>query len=384
MKTAVIGVGNMGSKYAYMIHAGMIPGMELSALTRVKGAAAVLLKKALEAGVPVYETADDLFEAVKTGELRIEAVIIAVPHYDHATIALKAFEYGLHVLSDKPAGVYSRQARMMSEAADKAGCVFGMIFQQRALPVYQRLKEIIESGQYGALKRLSWTVTDWYRPDSYYAGGKWRASWKGEGGGVLVNQCPHNLDLLQWIFGMPSKVQAFCHEGRYHPVEVEDDVTAYLEWDNGATGTFVTSTGEAPGVNRLEAALEEALVICENGTLRIAELKEELGCPEKEYRKNAQEAFRRIKGTWKEESFEPVQNPHRDVLVNFVKAVLQNGSNTAEGKEGRKSLTLSNAMYLSSWEKKMVKIPAADSDEEKAFEREFETHLAQKGGRIVI
>ena len=384
MRTAVIGVGNMGSKYACLIQNGQIKGLKLCALTRVRGVYRDMLGKSLEAGAPVFESAYALFEAVEKGALSLDCVIITTPHYSHESIAVRAFGLGLHVLSDKPAGVYSRQARLMEEAAEKSGRNFAMVFNQRTLPVYRQIRDIVKSGKYGALKRVSWVVTDWYRPEKYYRSSAWHSTWEGEGGGVLLNQCPHNLDLLQWILGMPVRLQGFCREGRYHDIEVEDDVTLYMEWENGASGTFISSTGEAPGINRLEISLEEAMIVCDRGVLKIGELYPELGMKEEEYRKTSDDYFRMIRGTWKEAALsEEADNPYRIVLQSYADACLGRGSNVANGTEGRKSLLLSNAAYLSSWEGRMVEIPVPGSSAEKEFERSFESWLEKKkrGGK---
>ncbi len=378
IKIAVIGVGNMGSKYASILQDGLIEGAELAALTRVRGAYRELLAKSIDSGVPVYESADALFDAIEQKELDADAVIIATPHFAHEAIAVRAFENGLHVLCDKPSGVYSRQARLMEEAADKSGKVFSMVFNQRTLPVYIRLKEIVQSDRYGALKRVNWVVTDWYRPEQYYKSSSWHATWDKDGGGVLLNQCPHNLDILQWICGNPVRVQGFCHEGRFHDIEVEDDVTAYMEWENGATGTFITSTGDAPGVNRLEISLEEALIVCENGKLRIGEVAQEMGCKEAEYRRSSTDFFAKIKGTWTEIELETEPQPYVKVIRSFADEILGRGKSVADGREGRKSLILSNAIYLSSWEREMVELPVIGSDAERSFEKKFETALGQK------
>lgn len=378
IKTAVIGVGNMGSKYASILQDGLVDGMELAALTRLRDPYKELLRRSLEDGVPVFESADMLFNAIENGQLQIDAVIIATPHYAHEEIAVRAFKNGLHVLCDKPSGVYSRQARIMEEAADRSGKVFSMVFNQRALPIYIKLKEIISSGKYGALKRVNWVVTDWYRPEQYYKSSSWHATWEKDGGGVLLNQCPHNLDLLQWICGNPVRVQGFCHEGRFHDIEVEDDVTAYLEWDNGATGTFITSTGDAPGINRLEISLEEALVVCENGSIRIGELEQEMGGKEADYKKTSSDYFRKIMGTWTELRPGGEPSPYVKIIQSFADEINGKGKSIADGREGRKSLLLSNAIYLSSWKKEMVSIPQVGSPEEQSFEEEFENALKEK------
>ncbi len=378
MQAAVIGVGNMGSKYAELIQEGCIPGLELAALTRVRGHYREMLQKSIDAGVPVYETADALFEDIEAGKIEIEAVIIATPHYSHQEIAVRAFCNGLHVLSDKPSGVYSRQGRLMEEAAVRAERTFAMVFHQRTFPVYQELKRIVSSGIYGGLKRVNWIVTDWYRPNKYYSSSSWHATWAKDGGGVLLNQCPHNLDLLQWICGMPARVQGFCIEGHYHDIEVEDDVTVYMEWANGATGTFISCTGEAPGVNRLEISLDEALIVCENDRIRIGDLTEEMGMKEAEYRKTSTDYFRKLNGTWSEIVPEKAAEPYETVLRAFADECLGFGKSVADGAEGRKSLLISNAVYLSSWERRMVDVPEIGSEEERVFEAEFERWLERK------
>lgn len=380
----------MGSKYASLLQDGKIEGMELAALTRVGAAYKELLKPSLDKGIPVYQSADELFEAVEKKEILLDAVVIATPHMAHEEQAVRAFKNGLSVMSDKPAGVYTRQARRMNEAHQASirtqeaafgkgkPTIYGMVFNQRTTPMYQKIREIVQSKEYGELKRVNWVVTDWYRPNSYYASGTWRATWKKDGGGVLLNQCPHNLDLLQWICGMPKQVTAFCQEGRYHDIEVEDDVTAFLQWENGATGTFITSTGEAPGINRLEISLEEALIVCENGKLKVGELYPELGCKEEEYRKNSKEYFRKLKGTWKEMSVSVEKEPYQKILQGFSDAYFGKGELIASGEEGINSLYLSNAMYISSWSDKKIEIPSVGTEAELFFEQEFESYLNKK------
>lgn len=387
LRTGIIGMGNMGSKYAAMLAKEEAGPLELSAVTRVRPErleGETELKGLLQERVTVYPSADALFDEVEKGRLWLDAVIIATPHYAHEEQAKRAFSLGLHVLCDKPSGVYTRQARQMEEACGYGSqshgrrLVFASIFNQRTNPLYRKLKEAVESGRYGKLKRFHWVVTDWYRPDAYYSGSTWRATWKGDGGGTLLNQCPHNLDLLQWICGMPVRVQAFCHEGKYHAIEVEDEVTAYLEWADGATGVFIASTGEAPGINHLEIVLEDALLVCENGKLRI----EELGCHEPDYRRNAKNGFDKPDSSRREIAIEGENRPYLEILTDFGRAITEGTAPLASGREARNSLLLSNACYLSSWEKSMCSLPKLDSQEEKSFEKAFEQWLVRKGGVI--
>lgn len=366
----IIGMGNMGCKYAALLAAGKVPELALKAVTRVRPD-----RLAEFSQFPIYPSADDLFAALEEESLSLDAVLIATPHYAHQAQMQRAMQLGLHVLCDKPAGVYSRQGReMRNEAAKHPDKVYAMVFNQRTNLLYRRMKEIVESKCYGGLKRISWIATDWYRPNVYYTSGSWRATWDGDGGGTLLNQCPHNLDLLQWICGMPVSVQGFCHEGKYHPIEVEDEVTVYLEFENGATGVFIASTGEAPGINRLEISLEDALLVCEKGELKICEL----GLHEPEYRKSATDSFAKLTGEWKVLAKEGDNTQYVDVLQNFADAILSQTPLIAAGSEGCKSLLLSNAIYLSSWQRRMVTLPKEDSEEERLFEQTFEEELRRK------
>lgn len=252
---------------------------------------------------------------------------------------------------------------------EKPDLQYGYIFHQRTFPVYRKMRELVQSGKYGSIKRVNWVITDWYRSNAYYESGAWRATWSGDGGGTLLNQCPHNLDLLQWICGMPEYVCGFCHEGKYHPIEVEDDVTVYMEWKNGATGVLVASTGEAAGVNRLEISLDNALVVCEKGKLSVCELDK----PEQEYRNGNGDLFAKPNTTRKEIECPPQEGAYETLLSEFAA-----GNIIAGGEEAIKSLYLSNAVYLSSWEHRTIQIPAQGSSAESEFEKQFEAWLAKK------
>ena len=369
IRTAVIGMGNMGSQYAALLAAGQVLGMELAAVTRVRPEMLAARGLVLPVRLPVYPTADALFAAVDRGELALDAVIIATPHRLHEQQAVDAMQRRLAVLCDKPAGIASAAARRM-EQARPAGLVCGYVFQQRTFPTYRMIRQLVRSGELGKLKRVSWTVTDWYRSNAYYAGSGWRGSWEKDGGGTLLNQCPHNLDMLQWICGMPARTRAFCHNGKYHPIPVEDEATAYLEWPGGATGVFVASTGEAPGVNRLEIALDDGLILCQPDGVRIARLDK----PEMEYRTAPGTGFEKPAAHWEDRPMEKEPEAYRVVLADFAQAVAAGRPEDllAPWEEGRKSLLLSNAIYLSSWTGQTVEIPAPGSAEESAFERAFE------------
>jgi len=348
VKIGIIGIGNMGSGHCNSIIEGKVPEMELVAVADIKESRRSWARETLPGTVAVFEDAKSLMES-----RLCDAVLIATPHYDHPGLVIKALELGLHVISEKPAGVYTKQVREMNEAAEKHDFVFAMMFNQRTNHLYCKMHELVHGGTLGAMKRVNWIITDWYRTQSYYNSGGWRATWDGEGGGVLLNQCPHNLDLIQWICGMPSKVQAFCHNGKWHDIEVEDDVTAYLEYPNGATGVFITTTGDAPGTNRLEITMEKGKLVCEKDKLTLFQLD----VSEREYCYTATEGFVAPTGHYVDIETDGENEQHIGVLKAFAGKVLHGTPLIAEGLEGINGLLLSNAMHLSSWLEKPVAIP---------------------------
>ncbi len=311
----------------------------------------------------IFEEGKDLIASGKC-----DAVLIAVPHYQHPELAIDAFDHDLHVLCEKPAGVYTKQGRLMNERAQASDKVFAMMFNQRTNCVYRKMHELVTSGELGAIKRVNWIITDWYRTQSYYDSGDWRATWDGEGGGVLLNQCPHNLDLLQWICGMPSRVHAFCHNGKWHDIEVEDDVTAYLEYPNGATGVFITTTADAPGTNRFEVTLEGGKVVCEDNKLTL----HKLAVNEREFCKTAKGGFDKPECTVSEVETDGLNEQHVGVMKAFAGNILHGTSLIAKGEEGINGLTLSNAMHLSSWLGHAIELPL----DEYLFLEELNKHRA--------
>ena len=261
VRFGIIGIGNMGSSHSKNLLAGKVENGVLTAICDLKPAKtdAILARP----GAENVKAFTDYKEMLASG--LCDAVIVAVPHYSHPQMTIDALNAGLHVICEKPAGVYTKQVKEMNEVAKKSDKIFTMMFNQRTNCVYRKMHEMIQNGELGEIKRINWIITSWYRSQSYYDSGDWRATWRGEGGGVLFNQCPHQLDLIQWIPGIsPSKVHAFCHYGKWHDIEVEDDVTAYMEYDNGATGVFITSTADAPGTNRLEILGDKGQLICEH------------------------------------------------------------------------------------------------------------------------
>lgn len=354
IRLGIIGVGNMGSGHLQNVIDGKCPKIEVTAVADIDLKKLENAKKKL----PTLACFDNAEKLLDSG--LIDAALIAVPHYDHPKYAIECFKRGIHVMTEKPAGVYAGQVREMNEAAEKAGVKFGIMFNQRTNPIYKKARDIVQSGALGKPKRLVWIITNWYRTQAYYNSGSWRATWNGEGGGVLLNQAPHNLDLWQWIFGMPKKIRAFCAAGKYHNIDVEDDVTIYGEYENGATATFISTTGEAPGTNRLEISGDLGKLVLEDGKLKWWKLK----VPEREFCFTSKEGFACPEMEYEEYS-EEAPDGHSTVLENFAEAILEGTELIADGREGLNSLSISNAAYLSSWTDKWAEIPT----DEKLFER---------------
>ena len=347
IRLGIIGFGNMGSSHVKHILEGKCPHVCLAAVADRKPERREAVK-ALGLDVQLFTEGSDLIEHGS-----VDSVIIAVPHYQHPELAIQAFRKGLNVLCEKPAGVYTKAVREMNRAAAESGKTFGLMFNQRTNCVYRKMHEMVQSGELGALKRVNWIITDWYRTQAYYDSGEWRATWAGEGGGVLLNQCPHQLDLLQWICGLPTEVTAFLEEGKWHDIEVEDDVTAYLKFENGATGVFVTTTGDAPGTNRFELTGTRGKLVCEGGELTFWHLAQD----EREFCRTCPEGFQKPDCTVEKVETDGLNPQHVGVLNAFADHILTGSPLVADGSEGIRSLMLSNAMHLSSWLGKTVKIP---------------------------
>ena len=347
VRIGIIGIGNMGSSHVKWIMAGEIEHLVLTAVADIREERRAWVRETYP-DVAVFDDA----EALMTSGL-VDAVLIATPHYLHPPLAIAALNHGLHVMSEKPAGVYTKAVREENELARKSDKTFAIMFNQRTHCMYRKVKEIIASGELGALRRVNWLITDWFRTQYYYDSGSWRATWDGEGGGVLLNQCPHNLDLWQWICGMPSKVRAFCHNGKWHDIEVEDDVTAYVEYPNGATGVFVTTTSDAPGTNRFEIDLDKGQLVCDGKKL----IKRELSMSIPEFHKTYKGGFGSPEVTETEVETDGENLQHVGVLRAFTNKILGRGELIADGAEGVNGLTISNAMHLSSWLDKTIELP---------------------------
>ncbi len=343
VRIGLIGAGNIGTAHAKYLRDGRVRRAELAAVSDCEPSR---LKP--YADLPTFDKSEDL---IRSGQ--VDAVLIATPHYSHTTIGIDALQQGLHVLVEKPLSAHKADAERLLAAHVRSDQVFAVMFSQRPLPQYRKLKRLVAGGELGELHRVSWIITDWFRPDIYYASSGWRATWAGEGGGVLLNQSPHQLDMLQWICGMPARVRGFCGLGKYHRIEVEDDVTAYLEYPNGATGVFITTTGEAPGTNRFEIAGERGRVVVENGKLEF--IRNEMAVSE--FSKQTRDPFSKPDVWHVDIPIEPGGAQHQAITQNFVDAILDGAPLFAPASDGIHSLELANAILYSSAIGATVELP---------------------------
>ena len=343
LRLGIIGLGNMGQFHANAIAAGKIAYCQLAAVCDRD-------ERQLGRYLPARGFLSSS-ELINSGE--VDATLIATPHYSHTTIGIEALGSGLHVLIEKPLSVHKADCERLLAAHRGSKQVFATMFNQRTDPVYLKLREMIRNDELGTIRRINWIVTHWFRTAVYYASSGWRATWAGEGGGVLLNQSPHQLDLWQWLFGMPSKVRGFCQFGRYHDIEVEDDVTAYFEYDNGTTGVLITSTGEAPGTDRLEIAAERGRVIIEND--RFHWTRNEV--PMSEFSEQSPDGFAKPATSEMEIPLAGRGGQHNEVLQNFADAILFGERLIAPAEEGIHSVELANAMLFSSDTDTTVSLP---------------------------
>ncbi len=353
VKFGIIGVGNMGFAHLGFFCDGKVQNGVVTAIADCSSAKLEAAKAKLPGPYACYASGNELIDNAD-----VDAVIVAVPHYDHPALAVRALKKGLHVICEKPAGVYTMQVKEMNAVAKRSKGLFTMMYNQRTNPLYKKMRSLVADGEIGEIRRVNWIITNWFRTQFYYDSGSWRATWKGEGGGVLMNQCPHQLDLLQWICGMmPQKVRAFCHFGKWHDIETEDDVTAYLEFPNGATGAFITTTADAPGTNRFEILGSRGKVVCEKDELTVYRLQEDLQA----FLKTAQNGFAEPKYSV-ETIKQSGENPqHVGILNNFADAILGKEKLYVDGTEGLKCVELINAMLLSAWEDKPVTLPVNEN-----------------------
>lgn len=359
VRMGIVGLGNMGKFHADYLLNHQVSRAELTAVSD-----AIPANLERYPSLATFARSEDM---IRSG--LIDAVIIATPHYLHTTIGIDALERGLHVLVEKPISVHKADCERLLAAHKDPKLVFAAMFQLRTDGKFKKLKQLVSNGELGELFRVSWIISDWYRTEAYYASGGWRATWKGEGGGVLLNQCPHNLDLMQWICGRPSKVRGFCQLGRYHAIEVEDNVTAYLEWPNGATGVFITSTGEAPGTNRFEICGDRGKLVLEQG--KIIFTRNEI--PMREFSRTSKAGFARPEVWNVDVPYEGTSPQHHEITQNFVDAILDGKPLIAPAAEGVYSVEMANAMLYSALINDTVSLPL----DGQAYEKKLNQLIAE-------
>jgi len=362
VRLGIIGMGNIGKHHAGYLLEGRVPRCEL---VGVCSTSPPKLEPYRAKGLKIFDHAQSLIQSRE-----VDAVIVATPHYQHTSIGSAVLEAGLHLMVEKPISAHKADAqRLIAVAGKHPDRVFAAMFQLRTEPRYLKIRNLIQGGELGEIVRLGWIITDWYRTEAYYASGGWRATWKGEGGGVLLNQCLHNLDVIAWLLGMPARVRGFCQLGRYHNIEVEDNVTAYLEYPNGATGVFITSTGETPGTNRFEIAGTRGKVVLENNRLTLTRNVSDMI----EFSRAAKVGFAKPEVRHEEIPFQDAVAPHAALMQNFVEAILDGAPLIAPGEEGLHSVELANAMLYASLIGQTVELPLDGA----AFERKLGELIAE-------
>ena len=371
VRIGIIGLGNIGQIHVNNLLESKVPR---GVLTAVGDAFPDKLPEYEAKGLKTFDSGEAL---IGSGE--IDALIVATPHFQHTTLGIAALKAGLHVMVEKPISAHKADAeRLIAAANARPELTFSGMFQMRVEPRYQKLRKLVRDGELGDLIRVIWIMTDWFRAEAYYQSSDWRATWKGEGGGVLLNQCLHQLDALQWIVGMPSKVQSHVGIGRHHDIEVEDDVTCYMEYANGANGAFITSTGETPGSNRFEIAGTKGRALLENDRLIVT--RNEVASDE--WSRTSKIGFKQPESTLEEIPIPGADNAHAQLIANFVNAILDGEALIAPGASGIGSVELANVMVYSgllgqavdlpmdsaAWESKLNELIASSTHEKKTVE----------------
>lgn len=353
VRFGIVGCGNMGSTHAKNFADGKIENGYVTAACDINPTKLEKFKERFGEHIKCFTDAEEMF---KSGAC--DVVMICTPHYIHPDLAIMALDNDLHCIVEKPAGVYTLQVKKMLERAEKSDKILGIMFNQRTNPAFKKMREMILAGKIGEIKRTNWIITNWYRTQFYYDTGAWRATWVGEGGGVLYNQAPHQLDLFQWIVGMmPSRLRAFCHFGKWHNIEVEDDVTCYCEYPNGATGVFITTTADSPGANRFEVTGTKGTLLFENDKLYFTELKVD----EREHCMNVETGFQHPEHLPTVDiELEGETTGHWGICSNIANAILGLEEVYAPAKDGINGVMLANAMLLSTWQDKMIELPFDD------------------------
>jgi len=382
VKLGIVGLGAQGGLYAQFLSEGRVNNMVMGAICDTDPEKkAIYVEKYPE--IPFYDNHIDMLES---GD--IDAVIICSPHYSHPELGIDALERNIHTLVEKPAGIYSKQVKELNKVAEsKPELTFSVMFNQRTNALYQKIKEVIDNGEIGEIRRTNWLITTWWRPQAYYDDSSWRATWDGEGGGVLVNQAPHQLDLLQWICGMPKKVFSNVKYGYQRDIAVEDELTTILDYGNGATGVFITCTHDLMGTDRLEILGDKGKIVVDNSKKvsikRLQKDEAEINASMGPEDVKAVVQGRDLSDFYSEEvlEFESVWGEqHIAVLENFAENILNDEPLLAPGSDGLNGVELANAIHLSSWLGKEVDLPV----DEDLFITELNKKIEEEKKTIVL
>lgn len=355
VRAAVVGFGGMGRRYVQMIHDGEVEGMTLAGVCcrNQKG------QEELKASYPeasVYPNVEAMFG--RAGEF--DAVVIVTPHATHVEIGKMAVAAGKHILVDKPAGVSTKEVKELLAASDASGVCFGMIFNTRMHPAYTQVKKMIEDGSLGRLNRAVWISNVWFRTPAYHNSAPWRSTWEGEHGGLLINQSQHFLDVWQWLLGMPDHVLASVEYGRYNDFFVDDSMDIQFFYESGLHGTFITSSGENPGINRLELWGTKGR-LCVEDHCRIT--FDENVMSTEEFRECNTEAYGVLQYHRREI---PVNTEKTDgyqkIFQNFADHIRKGTPLMATGEDGLRTVMMANGAYLSSWLGKKMAYPIDDEE----------------------
>ncbi|MDD4316092.1 MAG: Gfo/Idh/MocA family oxidoreductase [Clostridia bacterium] len=352
---AVIGIGRIGSVHARNLKKGKVTGARLVAICDVqKQAYSTFCEK--YGFIPCYEDYKLMLEEIKP-----RAVIIATEHYFHTEIAEYCIENGVDVLVEKPVGVTTEAVKkLIAVSKSHPEVKAAVMYNQRTNPLYARAKRLVKSGALGKVVRINYIITDWYRSQAYYNEGGWRASFCGEGGGALINQCIHQLDLLQWIAGMPKSVwvRAFT---KNRNITVENDVTALFRYEDDVFCSFSASTHELRGTNRLEIAGDKGRIVIDGLRMKyyaFAKSEGEINASTQNgygavQRKTLRYSYFRFK-------FVARLGEQRKLIQNFVNSLNNNSPLLSPLTDGLNAVELINAAYLSAWENKEIAIPIDD------------------------
>ena len=352
IRAALIGFGSMGKIYAKMLYAGMVPALKLTGVCCRNIPGQELLRREFS-GVSIYRNADDMEDHAS----EFDAVIIVTPHVSHVPIGLQMAKLGKHILMDKPAGISAGEVEELVRECESRRLTFAMMFHNRCLPAFAAAHQMLREGKLGTLHRAVWVCNSWYRTPAYHRSSPWRSSWKGECGGLMINQNPHYLDLWNWFFGMPQKLYAALEFGRYQDFAVDDAADIQFSYEHGFHGTMVSATGEAPGVNRLEIwGSKGKLTVTDGKCLQFDENETST----EEFGKTNQEIFTSLPYQSREIPVEAAGNPYAQVMLQFAESINGKGKPVADGVDGLREVQLANAIYVSGWEERRVALPVEE------------------------